>query len=175
MDYSYEFWICFLFQRKIIYLHLIQFGCTFRGDSDKLDFYCHQFIYIHRYTIWVSDSEEQCYLYVSPPVIICQLPPSRLGFPALRQRRVSLSGKFYLQLNSAPPPAVASSTGSALLSTKQTVNSRFMSWGGNISHTHSPKMFLHGAPNSDMRGFAAVLQLVSREGSGCWKPFFCFF
>ena len=96
------------------------------------------------------------------------LPPSRVGFPALRQLQVSLSGTFYLQLNSAPPPPVASSTGSALLSTKQMVNSRFMSSGCNISTTHTLNMFLHEVPNSDKGGFAAVLQLLSRRRSGCW-------
>lgn len=73
--------------------------------------------------------------------------PLILGFPAVRQLQVSLSGTFYLQLNSAPPPVVAGSTGSTLLSTKQTVNSRFMPRGCDTSTTHSPNMFLHGAAN----------------------------
>lgn len=88
--------------------------------------------------------------------------PCRLGFPAVRQLQVSLSGEFYLQLNSAPPPALASSTGSALLSTKQTVNSRFMSWGCETSTKHRPNMFLHEA-SSEKGGFAPVLQLIARK------------
>lgn len=109
---------------------------------------------------------------MSPSVIVCQLPPppSHLVFPAVRQLQVSLSGKFYLQLNSAPPPAVAASTGSALLSAKQTVNSRSVPRGCDTSTTHRPNMFLHEARIGKKKGgFAApVLQLKSRKGSCCW-------
>ncbi len=68
-------------------------------------------------------------------------PPSHLGVPAVRQLQVSLSGKFYLLLNSAPPLFVAGSTGSTLLSTKQTVNSSFMPLGCDTSTTYSSNMF----------------------------------
>lgn len=65
-------------------------------------------------------------------------PPSHLGFSAVKQLQVSLPGRFYLHLNSAAPPAVAGSTGSAVLSAKQTVNSRFMSSGCDTSTTLRP-------------------------------------
>lgn len=95
-------------------------------------------------------------------------PPSHLAFPAVRQLQVSLSGKFYLQLNSAPPPIVAGSTGSALLSIKQTVNSRFVPQGCDTSTTHCLNMFLHGAANREKGGFIPLLQFISRKGSCSW-------
>lgn len=58
-------------------------------------------------------------------LIVCHLPPFPFDvFFVSPHSDSSRSGKFYLQMNSAPPPAVAGSTGSAHISAKQTVNSR---------------------------------------------------
>lgn len=102
--------------------------------------------------------------FVSSPLHSASL----LGVPAVRQLQVSLSGTFYQQVNSAPPPFVAGSTGSALLSTKQTVNSRFMPLGYDTSTTYSPNIFLHGTANRKKGGFVPLLQLISRKGSCSW-------
>lgn len=128
------------------------YQCT----SDDLDLRCQEFPCKHGYTIWAADSEvacsKQCALYVSPPVIVCQLStsyPRPCRFPpAVRQLWVSLSGEFYLQLNSAPSPVVASGTGRAPFIHYATGKFQVPALRLRYFQAHSSNMSLHGAANS---------------------------
>lgn len=73
----WDFWFSACFREEL-----------YHRSSDDLDFYCQE-LCKHRYTIRASDSEvayfEQCALYVSPPMVVCQLPTScslPFGFPS---------------------------------------------------------------------------------------------
>lgn len=110
---------------------------------------------------------KQCALYVSPPVIVCQLStscPRPCGFPpAVRQLWVSLSGEFYLQLNSAPSPVIASGTGRAPFT--HYANGKFQVPALRLRYfqTHSSNVSLHGLANSRTKKDLFLCSLFSYQ------------